>query len=286
MHLNAPLGLTLVLPLLAACPLAPENIGDPAASEPNTDSTTSTAGPTTTAPDTSADTNNAPVDTVDTDAPVDPQCAGDMPGWQDHHVYPSVLPDMRDEACTLESSLAADDGFHVVLDCPLLEQDRGLDVFDINIVDGPLPALPPVGTPVDISLSTAEVDFDASSRTLVMRSQGKLLYASASALWPDAEFADQPVYAPLSLGRNDLCELATVDPGETDGFFCTGYGRTRIKLSAAGSPDLVLPDDTSGMITADGTTYAVHTRKAWRVADCYTGFIGDYTVAAFDIAAQ
>jgi hypothetical protein len=293
MHKHTFIPLVASVITLTACQLDPKNIGTPdSASEPSTGAATSTdASPTETSPGTGGATDTSTGGATDTGGPWDPICFDWMPFWSDRYLWSSAWEEMADEPCVLESTELIGNELRGVLDCPKYEKEQGIDIFEFFISSGPFPVLPPIGSTINVSGAAKEIDFGKDSETLILRSEGKLLYAAGRALYSDPSFAGPEAYAPLTIARVEFCPLGGSGDGfdypDGDGFVCQGYARSQLRVSAVGSEDLLLLDDEVGMIAAGQTTYAVDVRQAWRVENCEPeGPLNVTGVFAFAIAAQ
>lgn len=293
---HRPIFIPLIASLLtvAACSLDPKNIGTPdsegstAGADTSTGPAPLTGGATDTSTGGATDTSTSGA--TDTEAPVDPVCAEPVPLWPDAHVYlPTRYPSLTD-TCTLDASEAVDDGLQIVLGCPMSEMGS----FELVITGGPTPTLPAIGSIIELSTTYIDGLEQRNSQVLILRGEGKLLYASVNAFYPDAAFAGQALLAPLMVDRDALCELTTTPDYETDDspdtglfFACMKDGRAQLQVSAVGSDDLLLLDAESGLIAAGQTTYSVDVRQIWRAEDCIFDVPeGLLTVAGFAIAAQ
>ena len=297
MHKPTFIPLIASLITIAACQLDPQNIGTPdSASEPST-STGTTASPTETSPGTAGETDTSTAGETETGEPLDPVCglppdSQDGPSWPDNYVWFPAWGGMLNEQCVLEATEVTDIGLKLILDCPIREQEIGQDTYEFTITGGPLPTLPPIGSTIDASGEFGGIDISNDSEMLVLRSEGKLVYAAVRALHIDPEFAAE-AYTPLALARIDLCLLKsfaeedTALPPQGDGFVCERIARAQLRVSTAGSDDLLLLDDAAGMIAAGQTTYAVDVRRAWQVENCEPDHPqGVLDMVAFAIAAQ
>lgn len=223
-----------------------------------------------------------------TEGVVDPLCAVPVPSWPSPHSS-SPFQTMLNDTCTFEGSEAVGEGLRILLDCPMIETDPD----EFVITGGPLPALPAIGAVIDLTLDYANFALDTSEQVVILRSEGALLYASVNAMYADAAFAGQTVFAPLQLDRVELCALKTSAAFDTDDgpdtgdfFACMKDGQAQLKVSAAGSDDLLLLEGEAGMIAAGEATYAVDVRQIWRAEDCNLDPGALITVAGFAIAAQ
>ncbi len=308
-HTFIPLFASLVT--ITACQLDPKNIGTPdSAGEPSTGDAPSTGtSPTETSPGTGSSTDTSTGSTTDTSTggttdtstggttdtgePVDPACGVPMQFWAKEYLNVQIWGTMPDEPCVLESAEMTDVGLKGALDCPKFEQAKGMDVFEFVLFDAPFPVFPPIGSTINVSGWRGELDISNGSETLILRSEGKLLYASGRALYHDPSLGGPEIYAPLTLARVDLCPMQPTGEFETgmplsgDGFVCENGARVQLRVSAVGSDDLLLLNGETGMIAAGQTTYAVDVRQAWRMENCAPeGPLVETGVFAFAIAAQ
>ena len=306
MHQHTFIPVIAVLITISGCQLDPKNIGTPDSASESSTSTDTSASVTETSPVTDSDvtdtstageTDTSTAGETDTGEPLDPVCGQPPdsqhgPSWPDNYVWFPAWGDALDEPCVLEATEVTDVGLKLVLDCPKHEQDLGQDTYEFTITGGPIPVLPPIGSTIDAFGEFGSIDVSNDSETLVLHSEGKLLYAAVRTLNLNPANAGPEPYAPLTLARFDLCPLKPLFENDTgvfepgDSFICEAGARAQLRVSAVGSDDLLLLDDEAGMIASGQTTYAVDVRRAWRMENCTESPPGVLDLVGFAIAAQ
>ncbi len=300
----------LIYPLMLSCSMTLVTCG-PSGAESETDSPSSSGTATeptmvtntgaatepTTVTDSGLATDTSTGNPTTTDEPVDPACAAPPdqlsgPSWPDGYMMLPSWTGFLDEPCVLEATEAQGIGLKLILDCPQQEQELGQETFEIVITAGPIPVLPPIGATIDAHGEFVGIDISNDGQTVILRSEGKLLYAAVRALRIDPKSAGPEIYAPLVLSRADHCPLEPFIEGDTsspvgDGFICERGARAQLRVSTVGSEDLLLVDGEVAMIAAGQTTYAVDVRRAWQMENCAPDHPqGVLDFVGFAIAAQ
>lgn len=306
---------------MSGCQLPSKNLGDPdSSSDPSTSTSTASAtgtpdmtptegssgtdsgatDPSTSTsgaidPSTSGGTDPSTSSGTDTGAPVDPICAQppDLvtgPSWPDEYALFPPSVGILNEQCVLEATHMVDGDLKFVLDCPLYEQENGLDTVEFVIVSGPMPTLPPIGALIDANgVFSADIGIEAAkdAEMLILRSEGELVYGTVRALHLDPVLAAE-FYMPLALAPVELCPLKFfAEAPDGDDFACERGARAQLRVTAPGLADLLLLDDESTQFVVGPTTYNIDVRRAWQVENCGPNHPqGVLDMVAFAIAAQ